>query len=188
MTDGKGKLTGPADAEGHRAGGAEPAGLQGPAGPVAGGGGDHGGRCRVRAVGGADRCRLRSDRDRHGAWPFRRRGARGGTGQEAVERGAGGGRQRRHRRGDARADRRGRGCGEGRDRAGLDLHHADGGGRRRAAADRDHGLRGGGGRRAGDRGWRHQVLGRFRQGDRGGRILRDGRQHDRRHRREARAR
>jgi IMP dehydrogenase len=43
--------------------------------------------------------------------------------------------------GHARADRRGRGCGEGGDRAGLDLHHARGGGRGRAAADRDHGLR-----------------------------------------------
>ena len=50
---------------------------------------------------------------------------------------AGDRRQRRHRRGREGADRRGRRCGQGRHRAGLDLHHAHRGGRRRAAADRD---------------------------------------------------
>ena len=47
--------------------------------------------------------------------------------------GAGHRRQRRHRRGDARADRCRRGRGEGRHRAGIDLHDAR---RRRASACR----------------------------------------------------
>jgi IMP dehydrogenase len=121
--------------------------------------------------------------DRHRAWPLRGRRARGRADQGAVERGAGGGRQRRHRRGDARADRGRGGCGQGGHRPGLDLHHADRGGRGRAAADRDHGCGGCCGRRAGHRRRRHQVFGRFRQGDRGGRVLRHGRQRHRRHRR-----
>ena len=57
----------------------------------------------------------------------------GRAGQETVERGPGRRRQRRHRRGGARA---GRGRGrrdQGRDRPGIDLHHADRRRRRRAA-------------------------------------------------------
>jgi IMP dehydrogenase len=93
----------------------------------------------------------------------------GRAGEDAVERGAGRGRQCRDRRGDARADRGGGGCGEGGHRAGVDLHHADCGGCGRAAADRDHGLRRAAGRPCpGHRRWRHQVFRRFRQGDRRG--------------------
>ena len=86
--------------------------------------------------------------------------------KRAFQPGAGRRRQCRDARGDQGADRRRRGCGEGRHRAGLDLHDADHRRRRRAAADRDHGRgrRGGEIRRAGDRRRRHPRLGRRRQG------------------------
>ena len=54
--------------------------------------------------------------------------------------------ERRDRRGARGADRRGRRCGEGRRRAGLDLHDARRGGRRRAADHGDLRLRARGGR------------------------------------------
>ena len=59
--------------------------------------------------------------------------------QAAVQRGAGGRRQHRDRRGRQGADRRRRRRHQGRHRAGLDLHHAHRRRRRRAAAHRDHG-------------------------------------------------
>ena len=91
------------------------------------------GRRRLRAVGGAGRRRGRRGGDRHGARAFQERRGGGGAAEAAFERGADRRRQRRDRRGDAGADRRRRGRGEGRDRAGLDLHHPD---RRRASACR----------------------------------------------------
>ena len=64
--------------------------------------------------------------------------------QAHVERGAGRGRQYRHRGRRQGADRCRRRLHQGRDRAGLDLHHARDRRRRRAATDRHHG-RGGSG-------------------------------------------
>ena len=88
---------------------------------------------------GADRGRRRSGRGRHRARPFAARARRGHPHQAAVERGAGGGRQCRHRRGRQGADRSRRRRHQGRHRAGLDLHHAHRRRRRRAAAHRHHG-------------------------------------------------
>ena len=76
---------------------------------------------------------------------------------------------------------------QGRHRAGLDLHHADGRRCRRAAAHRDHGC--GRGREEiqhpGDRRRRHQVFRRSRQGAGRRRRRRHGRLAARRHRRDA---
>ena len=71
----------------------------------------------------------------------RLRARRGQPHQEVVERGAGGGRQCRHRRRRQGADRLRRRRHQGRHRPRLDLHHAHRRRRRRAAAHRHHGLR-----------------------------------------------
>ena len=123
-----------------------------------------------------------------GAWPQR---ARPGSGRHAEARAArrptdrG---QRRHQAGRLRSDRAGRRRNQGRDRAGVDLHHARGERRGRSADHRDRRMLEGhaGQRRTADRRRRHQVFGRYHQGHRGGRRLRDDRQPARRHRRKSR--
>ena len=80
----QGQADRPADAEGHREGRAQPAGLQGRTRAAAGCRRLDRGRCRVRAVAGADCRGRRHGGDRHRAWPFRRRCARGGTDQGAC--------------------------------------------------------------------------------------------------------
>ncbi len=92
----------------------------------------------------ADRSRRRPGGGRYRARPFARGAGRGQPHQAAVERGAGGGRQRRHLRRRQGADRSRRGRDQGRHRAGLDLHHANRGRGRGAAAHRDHGCGRGG--------------------------------------------
>ena len=88
--------------------------------------------------------------------------------QAAIERRAGGRRQRGDRRRHQGADRRGRRRGQGRHRPGLDLHHAHRRRRRRAAIHRAaRGGRGGAQERyPGDLRRRHQIFGRSRQGAR----------------------
>ena len=106
---------------------------------------------------------------------------------QAELRDPGGGRQRGHRRGDPRPDRRGGRRREGRDRAGIDLYDACRLGRGGAA---DHGdLPGGqgGGRPGADhRRRRHPLLGRHHQGPGRRGARRDDRRAVRRARREPR--
>ena len=160
---------------------------------------DEHGRLRVAAAAGtgtpgagarrgAVRRRGRHHGRRYRARPFVAGARHGRRDPPDVELHPGHRRQHRDRRGRAGADRGRRRRGQGRHRAGLDLHDPHGRRGRRAAIHRDR--RCGRGmppaRRAGDRRWRHQVFRRSRQGDRRRRRLRDARLAVRRHRREPR--
>ena len=83
--------------QGHRKGGGQSERLQGRAGPLARRRRHHGRRQGLRAHRGVDRGRRRSRGGRYRARPFALRARRGHPHQENVERGAGGGRQCRHR-------------------------------------------------------------------------------------------
>ena len=86
----------PDHGQGHGKGGDQSERLQGRAGPPARRRRHHGRRQGLRAHRGADRGRRRPGRGRHRARPFALRARCGQPHQEAVERGAGRGRQCRH--------------------------------------------------------------------------------------------
>ena len=125
--------------QGHHQGAAEPERRQGRERPPAGRRRHDGRRRRLPPQRTADRRRRRSDRRRYRAWPFQVRARRRQSHQAPLQQDPGDRRQCRHRRGDARLDRRRRRRRQSRHRPRLDLHDADRRGRRRAAAHRHHG-------------------------------------------------
>ena len=186
VVDDSGALRRPHHGQGHREGDRASQRRQGRRRALACRRGDDGRRQGLRARGDADGGGRRLPRRRHRAWPFRA-GARPGPSHPARDQqGLGHRRQRRDARGRSGADRRRRRCDQGRNRAGIDLHHPHRRRRRRAAAHRNSGGGRGGARggRPDHRRRRRQIFGRSRQGDRGRRGLRDDRLAAGRHRRE----